>query len=66
MNLSYLKESDRSRWVAYTPRGQSLVSDIGQIQSWNHAYAWVLFPFRERPHWAQLENASLCGACQMS
>jgi hypothetical protein len=51
MSILELKESDKRRWVAYTPRGQPHATDIGQIQSWNHAYAWVLFPFRERPHW---------------
>jgi hypothetical protein len=51
MSILELKESDKGRWVAYTPRGQPHATDIGQLKDWNQVYVWVHFPFRKRPHW---------------
>jgi hypothetical protein len=51
MNTEDLQETDKGRWVAYTPRGQPHGCDLGRIKSWNGVYVFVAFAFTRRPHW---------------
>jgi hypothetical protein len=43
MSIDSLTEADKGRYVAYRPKGQPHITEIGKIKRWNTVYVWVVF-----------------------
>jgi hypothetical protein len=43
IDINCLIESDKGRWVKYTPKHPKAVPEIGRVKSWNKYYVFVVY-----------------------